>query len=364
MGDHAFALQSPGPSNVISLSDLSQLIRFYSSSSSSSRNPAYDLVNNNINSSYLSHPARQTMQDDLLMDKTHHQQQQQQQQDQTDPAPSTPTPSLEPTSSSASSSDAESTGGGKEKSPMESPLLPGLGFPHQPLQTQDTGGSLSSPNSSFGSPWSTGSAVEDSYFPGMPSVNGNLLFQNFPHVNPVFGGNFTQIGLAPQSQQQQQQQQQQRRSPVSPNPGFPQRNVSYHSVSKGSCSSSSSSSSSSGSSWNNNHQNWSATPSNPWSGMQHGRDPRRAVGVGVGVGMGVGVGGMPSPLNPISPMKKPYGTGSVIAPPKFPRPLGPKTCWMDEFRADSNNILPFQLINVVPSFTGTNWNMSLPLLYV
>ncbi|XP_033835901.1 cytoplasmic polyadenylation element-binding protein 3 isoform X1 [Periophthalmus magnuspinnatus] len=322
MGDHAFALQSPGPSNVISLSDLSQLIRYYSSN----RNPAYDLVNNNINSSYLSHSARQIMQDDLLMDKTHHQQQ----QDQADPAPSTPTPSLEPTSSSASSSDAESTGGGKEKSPMESPLLPGLGFPHQPLQTQDTGGSLPSPNSSFGSAWSTGSAVEDSYFPGMPSVNGNLLF---PHVNPVFGGNFTQIGLAPQSQQQ-------RRSPVSPNQGFPQRNMSYHNVSKGSCSSSSSSSSSS--SWNNNHQNWSSSPSNPWSGMQHGRDPRRAVGVGVGVGMGVGVGAMPSSLNPISPMKKPYGTGSVIAPPKFPRPLGPKTCWMDEFRPDSNNILPFQ----------------------
>uniref|UniRef100_A0A8C6TZT8 Cytoplasmic polyadenylation element binding protein 3 n=1 Tax=Neogobius melanostomus TaxID=47308 RepID=A0A8C6TZT8_9GOBI len=60
--------------------------------------------------------------------------------------------------------------------------------------------------------------------------------------------------------------------------------------------------------------------------------------------MGVGVGGMPSQLNPISPMKKPYGNGSVIAPPKFPRPLGPKTCWMDEFRADGNGLsaLPFQ----------------------
>uniref|UniRef100_A0A8C3AY53 Cytoplasmic polyadenylation element binding protein 3 n=1 Tax=Cyclopterus lumpus TaxID=8103 RepID=A0A8C3AY53_CYCLU len=104
--------------------------------------------------------------------------------------------------------------------------------------------------------------------------------------------------------------------------------------SKGSSSSSSSSSSASSSAWNN-HQNaaWS-TASNPWSGLQAGRDPRRAVGVGV-----------PSTLNPISPMKKPY-TSNVIAPPKFPRPgpLGPKP-WMDDssFRTDnSNNILPFQ----------------------
>ncbi|KAK7901219.1 hypothetical protein WMY93_017988 [Mugilogobius chulae] len=254
------------------------------------------------------------MQDDLLMDKTHHHHQQDQELEPSSHPPassSTPTlsSSLEPTScSSASSSDAESSGGGgggKEKSPMESPLLPGLSFPHQ---TQDSGGSLPSPNASFGSAWSTGSAADDSYFPGMPAaVNGTMLFQNFPHVNPVFGGNFTQ---------------QQRRSPVSPN--FPQRNA-YHSFSK-----------SSSTTWNNNHQNWSSTPSGPWSGAQHGRDPRRAVGVGVGVG------GVPSPLNPISPMKKPFGTGSVIAPPKFPRGLGPKAPWMDEIRADSNNILPFQ----------------------
>uniref|UniRef100_A0A672HDD3 Cytoplasmic polyadenylation element-binding protein 3-like n=1 Tax=Salarias fasciatus TaxID=181472 RepID=A0A672HDD3_SALFA len=54
---------------------------------------------------------------------------------------------------------------------------------------------------------------------------------------------------------------------------------------------------------------------------------------------------VPSPLNPISPMKKPYSS-NVIAPPKFPRagPLTPKP-WMEDsaFRTDnSNNILPFQ----------------------
>ncbi|XP_068423936.1 cytoplasmic polyadenylation element-binding protein 3 isoform X4 [Clinocottus analis] len=310
------------------------------------------------------------MQDDLLMDKNKAQPHHQQDPTQVDPPPSTRTPSSEPTSSSesespstgsnqaasalssssssssSSNSSSSSSSSSKDKVPMESPILPGLSYHHQP---QETGGPLSSPSSSFGSTWSTGTtnAVDDSFFQGIPSVNGTMLFQNFPHhVNPVFGGNFSpQIGLAPQNQQQhqqqaqqqQQQQPQQRRSPVSPSQGpFPQRNA-YQTIinnSKGSSSSSSSSSSASSSAWNN-HQNaaWS-TASNPWSGLQAGRDQRRAVGVGV-----------PSTMNPISPMKKPY-TSNVIAPPKFPRPgpLGPKT-WMDDsaFRTDnSNNILPFQ----------------------
>ncbi|XP_034408687.1 cytoplasmic polyadenylation element-binding protein 3 isoform X2 [Cyclopterus lumpus] len=292
-----------------------------------------------------SNSAQQTMQDDLLMDKNKAQPHHQQDPTQVDPPPSTPTPSSEPTSSSSESespstvsnqaASALNSSSSKDKVPMESPILPGLSFHHQP---QETGGPLSSPSSSFGSTWSTGTsnAVDDSFFQGIPSVNGTMLFQNFPHhVNPVFGGNFSpQIGLAPQPQQHQQQQ---RRSPVSPSQGsFPQRNA-YQTImnnSKGSSSSSSSSSSASSSAWNN-HQNaaWS-TASNPWSGLQAGRDPRRAVGVGV-----------PSTLNPISPMKKPY-TSNVIAPPKFPRPgpLGPKP-WMDDssFRTDnSNNILPFQ----------------------
>ncbi|XP_076025382.1 cytoplasmic polyadenylation element-binding protein 3 isoform X5 [Genypterus blacodes] len=313
------------------------------------------------------------MQDDLLMDKNKAQPHHQQDPTQVDPPPSTPTPSSEPPSSSSesespstgsnqaasalnSSSSSNSSNSSQDKVPMESPILPGLSFHHQP---QETGGPLSSPSSSFGSTWSTGTtnAVDDSFFQGIPSVNGTMLFQNFPHhVNPVFGGNFSpQIGLAPQSQQQQQQQQQhqhqaqqqqqqqqqpqQRRSPVSPSQGpFPQRNA-YQTI-MNSTKGSSPSSSASSSAWNN-HQNaaWS-TASNPWSGLQAGRDPRRAVGVGVGVGVGV-----PSPLNPISPMKKPYSS-NVIAPPKFPRagPLTPKP-WMEEsaFRTDnSNNILPFQ----------------------
>ncbi|XP_024120657.1 cytoplasmic polyadenylation element-binding protein 3 isoform X2 [Oryzias melastigma] len=275
------------------------------------------------------------MQDDLLMDK--HKGQPQYQQDPT-PAehpPSTPTPSSEPCSSS-SDSDSPSSGSsqaapahsGTDKAPMESPILPGLSFPHQP---HDAGSPLSAPPSTFGSTWSTGTTntVDDSFFQGIPSVNGTMLFQNFPHpVNPVFGGNFSaQIGLSPQSQQQPPSQQ--RRSPVSPSHGpFPQRNV-YQTIinhSRGSPASSPTSA------WNN-HQNaaWS-TASNPWSALQAGRDPRRAVGVGV-----------PSPLNPISPMKKPYSS-NVIAPPKFPRPnpLGPKP-WMEDnaFRPD-NNVLPFQ----------------------
>ncbi|XP_017290594.2 cytoplasmic polyadenylation element-binding protein 3 isoform X2 [Kryptolebias marmoratus] len=272
--------------------------------------------------------AQQTMQDDLLMDKNKAQPHQR----PADASPSTPTPSSEPSSSesespSAGSSQAASGLGSTDRVHMESPVLPGLSFHQQP--PQETGGPFPSPpSSSFGSTWSTGTTntVEESFFPGVSSVNRTMLFQNFPHqVNPVFGGSFSpQIGP--------------RRSPVSPGQGpFPQRNA-YQTVMNNSKGSSSSSSSSSPSAWNN-HQNaaWSAA-SGPWSGLQAGRDPRRAVGVGVGVGM-------PSPLNPISPMKKPYAT-NVIAPPKFPRagPLAPKL-WMDDgvFRSDSsNNILPLQ----------------------
>ncbi|KAM9727445.1 cytoplasmic polyadenylation element-binding protein 3 isoform 2-T3 [Menidia menidia] len=320
--------------------------------------------------------APQTMQDDLLMDKNkaqphhhHHQQQDPTQAADPPPPPSTPTPSSEPASSS-SGSESPSAGGGqaasaltsRDKVPMESPILPGLSFHHG---AQESGGPLSSPpppppsssSSSFGSAWSTGgsaNAADDGFFQGIPSVNGTMLFQNFPHqLNPVFGGgNFSpQIGLAPQTQQHHQQQQaplqqqqqqqppppQHRRSPVSPGQGpFPQRNAYQTVVNNGKGPSSSSSSA-----WNNQQNAAWSTASNPWSGLQAGRDPRRAVGVGVGVGV-------PSPLNPISPMKKPY-SGNVIAPPKFPRPgqLNPKP-WMDDsaFRTDnSNNILPFQDIS-------------------
>ncbi|XP_063047828.1 cytoplasmic polyadenylation element-binding protein 3 isoform X3 [Engraulis encrasicolus] len=337
MGDYAFALQSAFPSYIRNNNIPAFPPTKYQSSTTS---VVYDILNNN---SPLFFPvaAQQTMQDDLLMDKS------KAQPHQKDPAnvdpPSTPTPSSEtPTleeSPSSVTNQAPCAQNNKEKVPMESPILPGLSF-HQP---QETGGTSLSP--SFGSTWSTGTTntVDDSFFQGIPSVNGTMLFQNFPHhVNPVFGGNFSpQIGLAqsPHHQQQAQQQQpQQRRSPVSPSQAsFPQRNAYSHQAVMNSKASSSSGSSSA---WNN-HQNapWS-TGSNPWSGLQAGRDPRRAVGVGVGVGVGV-----PSPLNPISPMKKPYPS-NVIAPPKFPRPghLTPKS-WMEDnaFRTDNgNNMLPFQ----------------------
>ncbi|XP_062958494.1 cytoplasmic polyadenylation element-binding protein 3 isoform X4 [Cynocephalus volans] len=331
------------------------------------------------------------MQDDLLMDKskTQPQQQRQQQQQQPQPepsaaeAPSTPLSSETPKPEDSSAVPALSPAAappapnGPDKMQMESPLLPGLSF-HQPPQQpppppQEPAAPGASLSPSFGSTWSTGTtnAVEDSFFQGITPVNGTMLFQNFPHhVNPVFGGTFSpQIGLA-QTQHHQQpppapqpaqpaqppqaQPQQQRRSPASPSQApYAQRSAAAAAyghqpimTSKPSSSSAAAAAaaaaSSASSSWNT-HQSvnaaWSA-PSNPWGGLQAGRDPRRAVGVGVGVGVGV-----PSPLNPISPLKKPFSS-NVIAPPKFPRaaPLTSKS-WMEDnaFRTDNgNNLLPFQ----------------------
>ncbi|XP_055208457.1 cytoplasmic polyadenylation element-binding protein 3 isoform X6 [Gorilla gorilla gorilla] len=336
------------------------------------------------------------MQDDLLMDKSktqpQPQQQQQRQQQQPQPessvseAPSTPlsseTPKPEENSAvpALSPAAAPPAPNGPDKMQMESPLLPGLSFhqpPQQPPPPQEPAAPGASLSPSFGSTWSTGTtnAVEDSFFQGITPVNGTMLFQNFPHhVNPVFGGTFSpQIGLA-QTQHHQQppppapapqpaqpaqppqaQPPQQRRSPASPSQApYAQRSAAaaygHQPIMTSKPSSSSAvaaaaaaaAASSASSSWNT-HQSvnaaWSA-PSNPWGGLQAGRDPRRAVGVGVGVGVGV-----PSPLNPISPLKKPFSS-NVIAPPKFPRaaPLTSKS-WMEDnaFRTDNgNNLLPFQ----------------------
>ncbi|XP_078499539.1 cytoplasmic polyadenylation element-binding protein 3 isoform X3 [Lissotriton helveticus] len=287
--------------------------------------------------------ASQTMQDDLLMDKNKTQQPQQrhpqatqQQQQPAEAGSEAPCGPLSPEPPEESGSAQQHS---KDKMQMESPLLPGLGF-----QQQEAPSSAPSLSPSFGSTWSTGSnAVEEnsSFFQGVPPVNGALLFQNFPHLNPVFGGGFSpQLGLAQQHHHHPQQQPppQQRRSPGSPNPGGPygpQRNAYNHQpimTNKPSTTSS----------WNtSSHQSaaWSSQ-SNPWGGVPAGRDPRRAVGVGVGVGVGV-----PSPLNPISPLKKPFSS-NVIAPPKFPRaaPLPPKS-WVEEnaFRTENGTpLLPFQ----------------------
>ncbi|XP_061692381.1 cytoplasmic polyadenylation element-binding protein 3 isoform X2 [Syngnathoides biaculeatus] len=264
------------------------------------------------------------MQDDLLMDKNTAQAHHQQDPTQIDPPPSssTPTPSLEPFSSS-SGSESPSTGSSTtDKVSMESLIPPGLNFQQQP---QEPEGPVSPPSSSFRSTWTTGNVnvADESFFQGIPSVNGTMLFQNVPHhVNAVFGGNFPpQMGVAPQQQPQQ-------RSPLSPNRGpYPQRTAYQTAMNTAKGSSSPA--------WNN-HQNagWSTGSNHPWSGLQAGRDPRRAVGVG---------GGVSSPMSPMSPMKKPYGS-NVIAPPKFPRP-GPLTpkAWNEDaaFRTDSG-LLPFQ----------------------
>lgn len=232
------------------------------------------------------------MQDDLLMDKSKAQPHQHHEPSHTEP-PSTPTPSEPPVL------DEQNHVGHNERLAMESPVLPGLSFP------QD-----SSLSPSFGSTWST-NAVDEGFFQGIPSVNGTMLFQNFPHhVNPVFGGNFSP---------------QMRRSPLSVN----QRNPYSHQTLINKVSASSASSSA----WNN-HQNavWSSA-ANPWSA----RDPRRALGLGV-----------PSQLNPISPTKKPFPS-NVIAPPKYQRPGALQKPWMiseppEPFRTDnSNNMLPFQV---------------------
>lgn len=321
------------------------------------------------------------------------QQRQQQQQPQPEPsvaeAPSTPLSSETPKPEDSSAVPALSPAAappapnGPDKMQMESPLLPGLSF-HQPPQQpppppQEPTAPGASLSPSFGSTWSTGTtnAVEDSFFQGITPVNGTMLFQNFPHhVNPVFGGTFSpQIGLA-QTQHHQQppppapqpaqpaqppqaQPPQQRRSPASPSQApYAQRSAAAayghqpimtskpSSSSAAAAAAAAAAASSASSSWNT-HQSvnaaWSA-PSNPWGGLQAGRDPRRAVGVGVGVGVGV-----PSPLNPISPLKKPFSS-NVIAPPKFPRaaPLTSKS-WMEDnaFRTDNgNNLLPFQVMLV------------------
>ncbi|XP_030190419.1 cytoplasmic polyadenylation element-binding protein 3 isoform X2 [Lynx canadensis] len=383
MGDYGFALQlaSSGGTGFSQVKHPPALARGIN-----------DHINNNA-SLFFPVSAAQTMQDDLLMDKSktqpqpQQQRQQQQQQPQPEPsaaeAPSTPlsseTPKPEDSAVPAlSPAAAPPAPNGPDKMQMESPLLPGLSFhqpPQQPPPPQEPAAPGASLSPSFGSTWSTGTtnAVEDSFFQGITPVNGTMLFQNFPHhVNPVFGGTFSpQIGLA-QTQHHQQppppapqpaqpaqppqaQPPQQRRSPASPSQApYTQRSAAaaygHQPIMTSKPSSSSAAvaaaaaaaASSASSSWNT-HQSvnaaWSA-PSNPWGGLPAGRDPRRAVGVGVGVGVGV-----PSPLNPISPLKKPFSS-NVIAPPKFPRaaPLTSKS-WMEDnaFRTDNgNNLLPFQ----------------------
>ncbi|XP_060793670.1 cytoplasmic polyadenylation element-binding protein 2 isoform X3 [Neoarius graeffei] len=161
-----------------------------------------------------------------------------------------------------------------------------------------------------------GTEPDGGFYPGIPSSVNPGFFQSFsPGVNAHgFGAPFSpQMGGAPP------QHAPSRRSPLSPQHGtFLQQRNSYNQqqpLMKQSLW---------GSGWNS-------------AGVPWGRDHR-----GRGVGMAV-----PVSLGQISPMKKPFSSGSVIAPPKFPRSgasLGPKTWNDDMFRTDnnSNTLMPLQ----------------------
>ncbi|KAF7696272.1 cytoplasmic polyadenylation element-binding protein 2 isoform X1 [Silurus meridionalis] len=162
-----------------------------------------------------------------------------------------------------------------------------------------------------------GNEPDGGFYPGLPSSVNPGFFQSFsPGLNAHgFGASFSpQMGGTPP------QHAPSRRSPLSPQHGaFLQQRNSYNQqqpLMKQSLW---------GGGWNSGGVSW-------------GRDHR-------GRGMGMAV---PVSLGQISPMKKPFSSGSVIAPPKFPRSgasLGHKA-WNDDnlFRTDnnSNTLLPLQ----------------------
>ncbi|XP_078071119.1 cytoplasmic polyadenylation element-binding protein 2-like isoform X2 [Mustelus asterias] len=177
------------------------------------------------------------------------------------------------------------------------------------------------------------SPAEDSFFHGIPSINGTVLFQSFAANAAGMSQGYGGGGGGTFSPLPQQQQQQSRRSPVGLHhhhhpqhhqAAFPhQRNTYNHHqpIMKQSP-------------WNSHQSSgWSAGVS--WGGMQT-RDHRRTGGVG-----------MPTTMNQISPLKKPFSS-NIIAPPKFPRsaPTLPPKSWIEDnvFRTDnnSNTLLPLQ----------------------
>ncbi|XP_048458859.1 cytoplasmic polyadenylation element-binding protein 3-like isoform X2 [Rhincodon typus] len=173
------------------------------------------------------------------------------------------------------------------------------------------------------------SPAEDSFFHGIPSINGTVLFQSFAGMSQGYGGGGGGTNFSPLPQQQQQQS---RRSPVGLHhhhhpqhqAAFPHQRSTYNHhqpIMKQSP-------------WNSHQSSgWSAGVS--WGGMQT-RDHRRSGGVG-----------MPTTMNQISPLKKPFSS-NIIAPPKFPRsaPTLPPKSWIEDnvFRTDnnSNTLLPLQ----------------------
>ncbi|XP_078087284.1 cytoplasmic polyadenylation element-binding protein 4b isoform X1 [Mustelus asterias] len=336
--------------------------------------------------------APQTMQDELLLSEKS----KQQQQHQLSPRLEQAAPELVLLSDSPKSEE-ENLSSSKEKLRMESPILPAFDYheppPPPPSSSSSSSCSSSSSNnnnsglggagpagtaslasSSSSSTAATASSLtgfsnwsaamtpptvgEDNFFhQGLPSANGAMLFQNFPHhVSPGFGGSFSpQMALSQQHHHphphhhphhpppppppphhhhhQPPPQQQQRRSPASPHPApFPHRNAFNqlphlaNSIGKPP------------SPWNSYQ---TPSPSSSWSsgggggvgvwGGSQGRDHRRGM-----------TGGMAG-LNSISPMKKPF-PGSHIPAHKYSRssPAFPPKSWMEDSMLRNDNILPFQ----------------------
>uniref|UniRef100_A0A8C6THR2 Cytoplasmic polyadenylation element binding protein 4 n=1 Tax=Neogobius melanostomus TaxID=47308 RepID=A0A8C6THR2_9GOBI len=244
---------------------------------------------------------------------------------------------------------------GKDKLRLESPVL--SGFDYQESSGLGERGPCDPPAPS------TIINEDVSFFNPASANSGPLLFQNFPHhVSPGFGGNFSpQIGPAALSQHHppppphhfqhpHSQHQQHRRSPASPHPPppFSHRNAAFsqlphlsNSLNKppspwGPASyQSPSPSPGSSTSWSPGG-GYGSGGGGGWSGSQ-GRDYRRGLN-----------GGMP-PINSISPLKKTFPNNHV-ASQKYPRnsPAGfnPKS-WIDDGVGRSDNIFPFQVINVL-----------------
>ncbi|XP_056271059.1 cytoplasmic polyadenylation element-binding protein 2 isoform X2 [Pseudoliparis swirei] len=183
---------------------------------------------------------------------------------------------------------SNSTGGGTGTGTV---LSAGLSAAFQNLPGQEVlGGGSSSPG--FGAPWSVQTSCSppplgqppdpDGFYPGVPSSVPAAFFQGFSPVSPHPGPGITVQGFGS------------RRSPVSPPRGafLQQRN-------------------------NNNQQQpmvkqspWGSHQGNGWvsGGVSWGRDPPRR--------------GPPG-----SPLKRPFSS-SIIAPPRAPRPPGPRA-WED-----------------------------------
>ncbi|XP_072412039.1 cytoplasmic polyadenylation element-binding protein 2 isoform X1 [Chiloscyllium punctatum] len=238
---------------------------------------------------------------------------------------------------SSSSSGGSSSSNGSSPSPVAA--LTGFGTAWSPapaaqVSTPPASAAANTPALSAAGPGTcpVPNSAEDSFFHGIPSINGTVLFQSFAGMSQGYGGGGGGGGGGTNFSPLPQQQQQSRRSPVGLHhhhhpqhqAAFPHQRSTYNHhqpIMKQSP-------------WNSHQSSgWSAGVS--WGGMQT-RDHRRSGGVG-----------MPTTMNQISPLKKPFSS-NIIAPPKFPRsaPTLPPKSWIEDnvFRTDnnSNTLLPLQ----------------------